>query len=369
MRILVAGGGTGGHVVPALAVSAELRRRGADVLFVGGTGPADRKRVAAAGFEFRAISAGKLRRYFSLRTAIAPFLSIRGYRQSRRIIKEFRPDVLFAKGGFVALPVARAARRLGVPIVLHESDLVPGLANRLAERWASAVAVSFPPERMSWMPDCPVVLTGNPLRSGVAKGNAARFRKRLGLKARLPIVLVLGGSQGSLRINELVAAALPDLLPECQVIHQVGERWEGRIARYADGTPEKLRGRYHGHASLDDDLFDAYAAADLFVSRAGAGGIAEIAAVGKPSILIPLPTAAGGHQEANAALLAEYKAALVLPEEDLDAKTLARAVLKLLHDPTRRSRMGRAARALARSDAAAAVAKLVMETAETGVRR
>ena len=349
--------------MPALAVSAELRRRGAEVLFVGGTAPAERRRVEAAGFAFRAIHAGKLRRYFSLRTAIEPFRVLQGYRQSLRIIKRFKPDVLFAKGGFVALPVARAAKRLGVPMVLHESDVVPGLANRIAEKWADAVAVSFPPERMVWTADRPLVHTGNPLRSGVAKGNAARFRNNLALRARLPIVLVMGGSQGSRRINQLVSQALPDLLPECQVVHQVGERWEGHIPRYGDTAPAKLRARYHARVSLGAELFGAYAAADLIVSRAGAGGIAEIAAVGKPSILIPLPSAAGGHQAANAALLAEHKAALVLPEAGLDSGTLTRAVLKLLHDPRRRSRMARAARKLSRPGAAAAVAKLVIGTA------
>lgn len=364
MRVLVAGGGTGGHVVPALAVSAELRRRGAKVLFIGSTNPADRRRVEHAGVDFRAINAGKLRRYFSLRTPFEPIQVLRGYRQSLGIIRRFKPDVLFAKGGFVALPVARAAKRLGVPIVLHESDLVPGLANRITEKWAAAVAVSFPPERMSWMPERPLVFTGNPIRPDFAKGSASRGKKQLKLQGRLPTVLILGGSQGSQRINELVSAALPELLPECQVVHQVGERWEDQIGRYGGTVSAKLRQRYHPHVALGTHLFDAYAAADLFVSRAGAGGIAEIVAVGKPSILIPLPSAAGGHQQANADLLATHQAALVLPEEGLDALTLARAVLKLLHDPTRRSRMGRAARKLARPDAAAAVAKLVLDTAK-----
>lgn len=350
--------------MPALAVSAELRRRGAEVLFVGGTGPDDRRAVEAAGFAFRAIDAGKLRRYFSLQTLMEPFQILRGYRQSLRIIRRFKPDVLFAKGGFVSLPVARAAKQLGVPIVLHESDLVPGLANRVSEKWAAVVAVSFPPERMAWLPDRPLQYTGNPLRPDITKGKADRFRKRFSVPARLPVVLVIGGSQGSRRINELVSEALPGLLSKCLVVHQVGERWEDQIPRYGATAPEKFRSRYQARASLGGDLSDAYAAAALVVSRAGAGGIAEIAAVGKPSILIPLPSAAGGHQAANAALLAEHEAALVLPEEALDSATLTRAVLKLLHDATRRSRMGRAARELARPDAASAVVELVIETAK-----
>jgi UDP-N-acetylglucosamine--N-acetylmuramyl-(pentapeptide) pyrophosphoryl-undecaprenol N-acetylglucosamine transferase len=349
--------------MPALAVSAELKRRGAEVLFVGSTNPADRRRVKQAGFAFEAVDTGKLRRYFAMRTLLEPFRVLRGYRQSLRIVKRFKPDVLFAKGGFVSLPVARAAKRLKVPIVLHESDVVPGLANRMTEKWAAAVAVSFPPERMPWVPDSNLVLTGNPIPTGVTKGNPGRFRKRFDLRANVPTVLVLGGSQGSLSVNGLVSAALPELLPECQVVHQVGERWKDE--QYGRTVPAKLRKRYHAVASFAEDLFDAYAGADLIVSRAGAGGIADIAAVGKPAILIPLSSSASGHQEANAALLGEHRAALVLPEADLDAPTLARAVLKLLHDPTRRSRMGRAAKQLARPDAAAAVAKLVLDTARS----
>ncbi len=351
--------------MPALAVSAELKKRGAEVLFVGHT-PADRRLVEAAGFPFEAIPAGKLRRYFSIRTLFEPLGVFRGYRRSLRIIKRFRPDVLFAKGGFVALPVMRAAKRRGIPIVLHESDLVPGLANRTGGKWAAVTAVSFPPERMQWQPAGRVVQTGNPLRSEILKGKAERARKTFGLSASLPVVLVLGGSQGSRTINETLAAALPELLPEAQVIHQVGERAGEAVGRYVAAAPAEYRKRYHVRAFLGDELFDCYAATDLVVTRAGAGGLAEVAAVGKPAVVIPLASAAGGHQAANAAVFKDADAAVVVPEGRLDGAELARTVKRLLHDPTRRARLGRAARSLAHLDAAAKVAELVWETGKQG---
>lgn len=348
--------------MPALAVSAELKRRGAEVLFVGHS-TADRRLVEAAGFPFEAIPAGKLRRYVSVRTLLEPLSVLRGYRRSLRIIRRFKPDVLFAKGGFVALPVMRAAKRRGIPIVLHESDLVPGLANRIGGKWAAVTAVSFPLERMQWQPGGTVVYTGNPLRPEVIKGNAGRARKTFGLSGDLPVVLVLGGSQGSRAINEAVADALPELLSEAQVIHQVGERAAGSVTRFVAAAPAEHRKRYHPRTFLGDELFDCYAAADLVITRAGAGGLAEVAAVGKPAVVIPLASAAGGHQTANAKVFEDAGGAVVLTEDRLNGPELARTVNRLLHDPTRRVRIGRAARSLARLDAAAKVAELVRSAA------
>ena len=347
--------------MPALAVSAELKRRGAEVRFVGSSRPADRRLVEAAGFPFTGIAAGKFRRYFSLRTILEPFKALRGYRQSLGLIRRFRPDVLFATGGFVALPVMRAAKRRGVPIVLHEQNVVPGLANRIGGKWTAAVAVSFPPGRMDWHPSGTVTYTGNPLRPEIIKGKPDRARKRFTLSRDLPLVLVLGGSQGARTVNEAVSAALVELLPEAQVVHQVGERSAAEMERYAAPAPPAYRDRYHPRAYLGDELSDCYAAADVVVSRAGAGGLAEIAAVGTPAVLVPLASAAGGHQQANAQVFADAGAAAVLPEAGLDGAELARAVKRLLHDPTRRIRMGRAARKLARLDATARVTDLVWD--------
>ena len=350
--------------MPALAVSAELKRRGAEVRFVGSTRPEDRRLVEAAGFPFEAISTGKFRRYFSLQTLLEPFRTYAGYRQSLKIIKAFRPDVVFAKGGFAAVPVVRAAKRRGVPIVLHESDLVPGLANRIGARYAAAIAVSFPVDQMTWQAKCPVVFTGNPLRTGAAAGRAVRAQQALGLEARRPLVLVLGGSQGARQLNQIVQDALPELLPETQVVHQVGERWAPDAAAVRDGLPSELSERYQYRGFFGHELFDLLAAADLVVSRAGAGGLAEIAVNGQPSVLVPLPTAASDHQRANAEVFKRAGASVVLDEEKLAPAELAHTVKKLLHDPTRRLRMGRAAKSLAKPEAAAEVAELVRKVGQ-----
>lgn len=345
--------------MPALAVSAELKRRGAEVRFVGSKRPEDRKLVEAAGFPFIPISTGKFRRYFSLQTLVEPFRAYAGYRQSLKLIKAFRPDVVFAKGGYAAVPVVRAARRRRIPIVLHESDRVPGLANRIGARYAAAIAVSFPVDQVAIKSKAPVTFTGNPLRDGAAAGRASRAQQHLGLEARIPVVLVLGGSQGAKVLNEIVQDALPELLSEVQVIHQVGDRWAGQAAEVREGLPKELAARYYYRGFFGSELPDVLAAADLIVSRAGAGGLAEIAVNGKASVLVPLPSAAADHQRANAAVYEEAGASIVLDEEALGPDELARTIKKLLHDPTRRLRMGRAAKSLAKPHAAAEVADLV----------
>lgn len=348
-----------------MAVSAELKRRGAEVRFVGSKRPEDRQLAEAAGFPFTAISTGKFRRYFSLQTLLEPFRTYAGYRQSLKLIKEFRPDVVFAKGGFAAVPVMRAAHRRKVPIVLHESDLVPGLANRIGARYAAAVAVSFPVDQVAIKAKGPVVFTGNPLRSGVAAGRASQAQQALGLESNVPLVLILGGSQGAKVLNGIVQNALPEILPEAQVVHQVGDRWGAEAAAAAEGLPADQAKRYTHRGFFGHELFDLLAAADVVVSRAGAGGLAEIAVNGKASVLVPLPSAASDHQRANAAVFDRAGAAIVLDEEKLTPDELARTVKRLLHDPTRRLRMGRAAKSLAKPDAAAEVTDLV-ERAATG---
>ena len=322
--------------------------------------------VEAAGFPFEAISTGKLRRYFSLSTLLEPFRAYAGYRQSLKLIKTFQPDVVFAKGGFAAVPVVRAAKRRKIPIVVHESDVVPGLANRIGARSAAAIAVSFPPEHMTWRTKCPVVFTGNPLRADVLTGRADRALQQFGLEGRVPIVLVLGGSQGAKVLNQIVQDALPELLPETQVVHQVGERWAPAAAEAAAGLPSELAKRYRFKGFFGDELFGLLAAADLVVSRSGAGGLAEIAATGNASVLVPLPSAASDHQRANAAVFEAAKAAIVLDEDTLAASELARTIKRLLHDPTRRTRMARAAKSLAKPTAAADVAELVWRVGKDG---
>lgn len=362
MNVLVTGGGTGGHVVPLLAVSAALKAQGATILVVGSHQAADRKLVEEAGFTFQAISSGKLRRYFSWQNLTDPFRVLAGYRQARQIIKRFKPDVVFAKGGYVTLPVVWAAAKAGVPVVLHESDTVPGLANRRAASKASSIAVAFPPETLSGLPKQKLVLTGNPLRDGVIKGSAAKARTEFKLDPKVPTLLILCGSQGSTAVNRLVWEALPDLLRDCQVVHQVGERNVADLEAATAHVPAELRDRYHPRGFFGEELFDLYAATDLIIARAGANGLGEIAATGLPSILIPLPSAAGDHQRQNAAVFEDHQASLVLEEEAMTGESLNNAVKRLLKNQQRLAEMGRAARSLAQLDATRRVAELITQT-------
>lgn len=361
MNILVVGGGTGGHVVPVLAVSAALKKRGAQVLVVGSRNGRDETLVKEAGFDFVGIRTGKLRRYFSLTNLVDPFRVVAGFFQSLRIIRRFRPAVVFAKGGYVSLPVAWAAKLGRVPVVIHESDAVPGLANRLSEKAAKVIAVSFPPEQMAGLPKRKLVQTGNPLRDDVLKGKAERAVRTFGLAKDVPLVVVLGGSQGSAALNQAAWEALPKLLEVCQVVHQVGAKSAKEVSDKQQALPPELADRYQARGYFGTELFDLYAACDLVVSRAGAGAIAEIAAVGKPAVLVPLASAAGNHQQANAKVYEKSGAALVLDQDQLSAAALTRLVKQLLGDSQRRVTMGRAARNLARLDATDQVADLVWE--------
>jgi UDP-N-acetylglucosamine--N-acetylmuramyl-(pentapeptide) pyrophosphoryl-undecaprenol N-acetylglucosamine transferase len=246
-------------------------------------------------------------------------------------------------------------------VVIHESDAIAGLANRRAAKSASSVAVSFPPESMDGLPRQKLVYTGSPLRDGVIKGSAERARKQFKLDRKLPVVLVLCGSQGSTAINRLVWEALPLLLPDTQVIHQVGERNLADVQAETADLPADLKARYHPRGYLKDELFDLYAVADLVVGRAGSG-IAELAATGLPSVLIPLPSAASDHQRHNAAVFELQKAALVLEESELTAESLNNAIKRLLKNQQRLAEMSRNARSLARFDATQQLADLIWQT-------
>lgn len=318
--------------------------------------------MEAAGFEFQAIQAGKLRRYFSLANFLDPFRVAIGLLQSLRIIGRFKPDVVFAKGGYVSLPVVWAAKWRHIPVVIHESDTIPGLANRRAAGIASSIAVAWPPETIRGLPARKLVYTGNPLRDGVAQGKAARAVKRFRLSPHYPVVVILGGSQGSAAINQLVLKALPQLLLDAQVVHQVGDKQLAAVQQSVQSLPPDVAQRYHPCGYLESELFDLYAAADLIISRAGANVLAEIAAAGLPAVLIPLSTAAAGHQHQNATVYAKDGAALVLNETTVTADELNGAVKRLLKNQQRRAEMGRQARQLANFDATKQVADLVWQT-------
>lgn len=375
MRIIITGGGTGGHVSPAVAVIERLRQRRAaekwrlDLLYIGSVGGVERRTMQKLGVPYRAIQTGKLRRYLSLQTPVDLLVRLPfGGLQAFRIVRQFRPDVIFSTGGYVCVPTVAAGRMLRIPSLTHEQTALVGLANRVAGRFATQVAVSYPQSARYFKPG-KVIVTGNPVRSAILRGDAARAASRFEFEMDVPTLYVTGGAQGSHAINMAVRGALPRLLECCQVIHQCGEGPDSsggdlRLLNEArEGLPPTLRARYRVQAYVGEELGDVYALTSLVVGRAGAGTVNELAALGKPSILVPLPGAAGGEQEANARALEKEGGAVVLMQDDLTPDTLVETVCGLIMDATRLARMSEDARKLAMPGAADAIVDALLALA------
>ena len=346
MRILISGGGTGGHIYPALAVAGELRDRyGAELLYIGDANGLETTIVPAAGIPFAAISAGKLRRYLSVRTFTDLGRIPLGMAQAYQHVKGFRPDAAFTSGGYVSVPAGMAARLRGAPLVMHQQDVPPNLANRLLTPFATRISVSFAAS-LPYFPKQKTMLAGNPVREEVlraARLDPAQARARFGLHPALPVVLVTGGSQGARRLNQVIAAALPRLLPRCQVLHVSGER-----------TYEETRAQAER----------ALAACDIALCRSGAATLAELSIIGRPSVLVPLPPGfTGSPQAVNAAMFQRAGAADMILDRDLTPSRAVELLAPLLGDANRRAQMSVAARKLGRPDAARELADLVASLA------
>ncbi len=361
--IAFTGGGTGGHVFPGLAVIEALRERWPGrIVWIGSGKEVERRAVEAAGVEFFSIPSGKLRRSISLKNVGDAFKVVAGYLAARRVLRELRPALLFSKGGYVSVPPCMAASSLGIPVFTHESDLSPGLATRLNAKRAERILVSW--ERT--VDDLPegrrarAVAVGNPVRRAIREGDAAAGRGWLGFDDDLPIVLVLGGSQGARQVNELIAAILPELAGKARVAHQTGPG--NAPVRPADGG-------YKGFEFVSDELPDLYAAADVIVGRAGAGTLWEGAASGKPMVFIPLGSGSRGDQVENARLLASRGGAVCLAGSDATPEALLAALEPLLSDPAARAAMAAAAGETARPDAAAAIAGMILDRVLKGSTR
>ena len=330
---MVTGGGTAGHVLPALPVVETLLARGVDVHFVGGRSgfeerlvtPLNAGRGDAPRLTYHGIATGKLRRYFSLANLADAFRVPLGVWQAWRLIGRVRPDVVFSKGGFVSFPVVLSAWLRRVPVVAHESDLTPGLANRLAAPFVQSLCVNFD---MHAAKHRRVVITGTPLRTNLREGDAVRGREALGVAGDKPLLLVVGGSLGATRLNEVVREALDELLPRYAVVHVCGA---GKVDAALADTPGYTQLEY-----VDAGWGDIIAAAQLVVSRAGAGALYEWCALGKPHLLVPLPkTASRGDQIENAAFAKARGWSLVLAEEALTPVTLLDSVAKLAAEASR----------------------------------
>lgn len=376
-KIVITGGGTGGHVSPAVATIIRLQERstaegwGLELLYIGSMVGVERRTITGMGVPYTAIQTGKLRRYLSPQTPVDLLGRLPvGFFQALAALRRFKPDVIFSTGGYVCVPTVMAGRMLGVPSLTHEQTALVGLANRVAGRFASKVAISFPGSA-AYFPPGKTILTGNPVRPSILEGDAARGAALFGFDPTLPTLYITGGAQGSHAINMAVLEALLGLLECCQLIHQCGEGPDGsgddvRALQAAHGAlSAQQKSRYHVQAFVGDEIGDVYALASLVVGRSGAGTVNELSSLGKPSLLVPLPGSAGGEQEANARALEKEGGAIVLLQSDLTPGTLVDNVCGLMQNTAQLEQMGTGAKKLARPGAVDAIVDELLRLAGT----
>ena len=305
-RIILTGGGTAGHVTPNIALLPRLKELQYDIHYIGSYNGIEKELIEQFGIPYHGIATGKLRRYFSVQNFTDPFRVLKGLGDARKLVKILKPDVIFSKGGFVSVPVVLAGKSCHVPSIIHESDMTPGLANKLSFSAATKICCNFP-ETLRYLPEGKAVLTGSPIRQELLTGDKFKAREFLGFTSDKPVILIIGGSLGAVAVNNAVRAILPQLLKKYQVIHLCGK---GRL----DPTLNHLDG-YMQYEYIKDELKDLFAMADVVISRAGANAICELLALHKPNILIPLPASASrGDQILNARSFERQGFSVVLEE-------------------------------------------------------
>lgn len=322
-HIVLTGGGTAGHVTPNIALIPGLKELGYEISYIGSYNGIEKSLIEAEGIPYYGISTGKLRRYIDPKNLSDPFRVVKGIFEARKLMKKIRPDIVFSKGGFVAVPVVLAAKHCRIPVIIHESDMTPGLANKICIPYASKVCCNFP-ETLSSLPEGKAVVTGTPIRKELREGSAERGCSFTGLSQDKPVILVMGGSLGSVNVNNHVREALPELLKQYQVVHLCGK---GNLDHSLDHTDG-----YRQYEYIKEELPDLFAMADLIISRAGANAICEISTLAIPNLLIPLSAnASRGDQILNARSFEKQGYSEVIEEENLTKDTLLSAVQKL-HD-------------------------------------
>lgn len=320
-KIVLTGGGTAGHVTPNIALLPALQEAGYEITYMGSYDGIEKKLIGDFDIPYVGISTGKLRRYLDPRNFTDPFRVAKGFLQAKRFLKEYRPDVLFSKGGFVSVPVVRAAASLHIPCIIHESDMTPGLANKLCISAAKKVCCNFP-ETMKLLPENKAVLTGSPIRAELTRGNKLAGLDMCGFSANTPVIMVIGGSLGAANVNTAVRNALPKLLEDFQVVHLCGK---DKLDNLLLNTPGYKQFEY-----IKAELKDLFAMADIVISRAGANAICELLALKKPNILIPLPAASSrGDQILNAQSFESQGFSIVINEDDLTTELLVDKVHEL----------------------------------------
>ena len=308
-KIVLTGGGTAGHVTPNIALLPSLREAGYEIHYIGSYDGIEKKLIEDYKISYYGISTGKFRRYFALKNFTDPLRVIKGYSEARKILKQIRPDIVFSKGGFVSVPVVRAAHSLGIPCIIHESDMTPGLANKLCIPVANKVCCNFP-ETLKMLPEDKAVLTGSPIRAELRQGNRIAALELCGFTANKPVIMVIGGSLGAASINKVVREALPKLLEDFQIIHICGKEKVDNLLLNVPG--------YKQFEYVKAELKDLFALADVVISRAGANAICELLALKKPNVLIPLSAKSSrGDQILNAHSFESQGFSLVIDEDDL----------------------------------------------------
>ena len=349
-RIILTGGGTAGHVTPNIALVPRLRELGYDIQYIGSYDGIEKKLIEELGIPYYGIASGKLRRYFDVKNFTDPFRVAKGFLQAKKLLKQLKPDIIFSKGGFVTVPVVQAAKGLHIPVVIHESDMTPGLANRLAIPAASKVCCNFP-ETVSHLPAGKAVMTGCPIREELRSGNRLAGLKLCGFTAEKPVLLVIGGSLGSVAVNRAIRGILPDLLKTFQVVHLCGN---GNLDESLAGTAGYVQYEY-----IKQELADLFALADVVVSRAGANAICELLELRKPNLLIPLSASASrGDQILNAKSFEKQGFSIVLEEEQISPELLKNKIMELYEN---RHRYIAAMEKSSASNAVAAITALLEE--------
>ncbi len=322
--IVLTGGGTGGHVTPNLALIPYLLKDGWTIHYIGAANSVEQDLVSRVeGVAYHTVAVGKLRRYFDIKNFSDPFRVVHGIDQARRLIRKIKPDVVFSKGGFVSVPVVYGAHFNHVPVVTHASDMTPGLANKLCLRYAKVQCCTFP-EAVKYARG-KGVYTGSPIRADIFSGNRERGLNRFGLRENLPVLMVVGGSTGAQAVNECVREALPKFTETFQVLHLCGK---GNYSEAHENIANYVQLEY-----LNEEMADAYACADVIISRAGANALCELLALRKPSLLIPYPAEVSrGDQVMNAESFRKRGLARVLEQRDMTADRLVREVVDTYHD-------------------------------------
>ena len=323
-HIVLTGGGTAGHVTPNIAMLPALKEAGYQISYIGSYEGIERKLIEELGIPYYGISSGKLRRYFDVKNFTDPFRVLKGFSEAKKILKQLKPDVVFSKGGFVTVPVVIAAKKCKIPAIIHESDMTPGLANKLCLSSAAKICCNFP-ETVKSLPKDKAVLTGTPIRQELLNGDKEAGRRFCGFHSDKPVLMVIGGSLGAASVNQHIRSILPELLKEFQVIHLCGKGKTDESLKNTEG--------YVQYEYIKQELADLFALSDIVISRAGANAICEIHALHKPNLLIPLSAnASRGDQILNARSFERQGYSMVLEEEEITDESLLTAIRRLYAD-------------------------------------